>query len=196
MTLRQLTREPSDLGVAGRTIRVCENPAVLAAAADGLDRGCCPPLVCVEGNLSLASRALLTQLTDCGCPIAYHGDFDWGGVRIAEAGMTVDLLDTPTDAQLSRMTRTACATAAGRPYPASPGQQTVGGATSSTPTRRSSTGVRTLGEPQKSSCHPWPGSSPNAQPWLWSCGSPTQKRRSAQRRICAGCAICCSTCRW
>ncbi|MFF4606016.1 TIGR02679 family protein [Streptomyces sp. NPDC001339] len=83
LTLRQLTREPSDLGVAGRKIWVCENPAVLAAAADELGPGCCPPLVCVEGNLSLAARALLTQLADSGSPIAYHGDFDWGGVRIA-----------------------------------------------------------------------------------------------------------------
>ncbi|MEJ8649661.1 TIGR02679 family protein [Streptomyces sp. MS1.AVA.3] len=83
LTLRQLARELPDLGVAGRKIRVCENPAVLAAAADELDPGCCPPLVCVEGNLSLAARALLTQLADLSCPIAYHGDFDWGGVRIA-----------------------------------------------------------------------------------------------------------------
>ncbi|SCK29315.1 TIGR02679 family protein [Streptomyces sp. SceaMP-e96] len=83
LTLRQLTRESSDLGAAGRTIRVCENPAVLAAAADELGPGYCPPLVCVEGNLSLAARALLTQLAHSGSPIAYHGDFDWGGVRIA-----------------------------------------------------------------------------------------------------------------
>lgn len=82
LTLRQLTRETPDLGVERRTIRVCENPAVLAAAADGLGPEC-PPLVCVEGNLSLAARALLFQMAELGCPLAHHGDFDWGGVRIA-----------------------------------------------------------------------------------------------------------------
>ncbi|MDT0341858.1 TIGR02679 family protein [Streptomyces litchfieldiae] len=82
LTLRQLIREPPELGADGRRIRVCENPAVLAAAADDLGPDC-PPLVCVEGNLSLAARALLSRLADRGCPIAYHGDFDWGGIRIA-----------------------------------------------------------------------------------------------------------------
>jgi uncharacterized protein (TIGR02679 family) len=81
LTLRQLTREP-ETGADGRRIRVCENPAVLAAAADELGPDC-PPLVCVEGNLSLAARALLTRLAGQSCPIAYHGDFDWGGIRIA-----------------------------------------------------------------------------------------------------------------
>ncbi|GAA1891035.1 TIGR02679 family protein [Streptantibioticus ferralitis] len=82
LTLRQLTRQPADLGLAGRTVRVCENPAVLAAAADELGPHC-PPLVCVEGNLSAAARTLLRHLSDQDCPIAYHGDFDWGGFRIA-----------------------------------------------------------------------------------------------------------------
>ncbi|MGW3233409.1 TIGR02679 family protein [Kitasatospora sp. NPDC001095] len=81
LTLRQLAR-PSDPGLNGHTVRVCENPAVLAAAADELGPAC-PPLICVEGNPSAAARALLTQLTDQGSPIAYHGDFDWGGIRIA-----------------------------------------------------------------------------------------------------------------
>ncbi|MBV6696989.1 TIGR02679 family protein [Kitasatospora aureofaciens] len=82
LTLRQLTGQPPRLGLAGRLVHVCENPAVLAAAADELGPDC-PPLICVEGNLSVAARTLLTRIADQGCPIAYHGDFDWGGIRIA-----------------------------------------------------------------------------------------------------------------
>ncbi|MFJ9610702.1 TIGR02679 family protein [Kitasatospora sp. NPDC101176] len=81
LTLRQLSRQPN-LGVNGLPVRACENPAVLAAAADELGPAC-PPLVCVEGNPSAAARALLTRLADQGSPLAYHGDFDWGGIRIA-----------------------------------------------------------------------------------------------------------------
>jgi uncharacterized protein (TIGR02679 family) len=84
LTLRQLTGASPDLGARGRTTFVCENPAVLAVAAEELGAAC-PPLVCVEGNLSVAARVLLSRLADFGCPIAYHGDFDWGGIRIAES---------------------------------------------------------------------------------------------------------------
>jgi uncharacterized protein (TIGR02679 family) len=63
-------------------VRVCENPAVLAAAADELGPDC-PPLVCTEGTLSAAARTLLRHLRDRGCRLAHHGDFDWGGIRIA-----------------------------------------------------------------------------------------------------------------
>ncbi|MGW3043228.1 TIGR02679 family protein [Kitasatospora sp. NPDC001159] len=82
LTLRQLTGGPPELGLNGRTVHVCENPAVLAAAADELGPDC-PPVVCVEGNLSVAARTLLTYAAGHGSPIAYHGDFDWGGIRIA-----------------------------------------------------------------------------------------------------------------
>jgi uncharacterized protein (TIGR02679 family) len=87
LTFRQLTRAAlsgtaGDLGVGARTVFVCENPAVVAAAADELGPAC-PPLVCVEGQLSAAARALLTRLAGQGAGFAYHGDFDWGGIRIA-----------------------------------------------------------------------------------------------------------------
>lgn len=83
LTLRQLARqEPPGLGLARQTVRVCENPAVLAAAADELGPAC-PPLVCVEGNLSLAARSLLSRTAALDCSVLCHGDFDWGGVRIA-----------------------------------------------------------------------------------------------------------------
>lgn len=82
LTLRQLTRRVPDLGVHDHLVRVCENPAVLAAAADELGPGC-PPLICVEGTLSAAARSLLRHLLGRGCRLAFHSDFDWGGVRIA-----------------------------------------------------------------------------------------------------------------
>jgi len=60
---------------------VCENPDVVAAAADELGAGC-PPLVCLDGQLSAAPRTLLDQLDDAGCTFNYHGDFDWPGLAI------------------------------------------------------------------------------------------------------------------
>jgi uncharacterized protein (TIGR02679 family) len=82
LTLRQLTRDDPGFDVADSTVFICENPAVVAAAADELGPSC-PPLVCVEGQLSAAARTLLARLADRGARFAYHGDFDWGGVRIA-----------------------------------------------------------------------------------------------------------------
>ena len=83
LTLRQIAAGPLELGLTDHTtVHACENPAVLAAAADELGPGC-PPLVCVEGNPSAAARTLLSHIADQGYPIAYHGDFDWGGIRIA-----------------------------------------------------------------------------------------------------------------
>lgn len=69
------------LPVAGEVF-VCENPAVLIAAADrfGTD---CAPIVCVRGQPSVATRHLLRLLADSGAVLRYHGDFDWGGIRIA-----------------------------------------------------------------------------------------------------------------
>jgi uncharacterized protein (TIGR02679 family) len=84
LTLRRVRRNPPEL--PGGTVYVCENPAVVAAAAEELGSRC-PPLVCVEGQPSAAARALLAQLVPQlvarGGRLAYHGDFDWGGIRIA-----------------------------------------------------------------------------------------------------------------
>ncbi|GAA2216635.1 TIGR02679 family protein [Micromonospora olivasterospora] len=80
VTLRQLARgEPR---FAARTVHVCENPTVLAAAADRLGPTC-PPLVCVGGQPSTAALRLLAGLVQSGARLRYHGDFDWGGLRIA-----------------------------------------------------------------------------------------------------------------
>lgn len=84
LTLRQLGRDRPDLGAGERLVRVCENPIVLACAADELGPAC-PPLVCLNGHPSAAVLRLLTLLTADGARLAYHGDFDWGGIRIANA---------------------------------------------------------------------------------------------------------------
>lgn len=80
LTLRQLARHPP--GSSAAVVHVCENPAVLSAAADihGVD---CLPLVCLQGQPSAAALALLSQLRRLGATFRYHGDFDWGGLRIA-----------------------------------------------------------------------------------------------------------------
>lgn len=55
---------------------------VVAAAADELGARC-QPLVCVGGQPSAAGWRLLELLAAGGAEFAYHGDFDWGGIRIA-----------------------------------------------------------------------------------------------------------------
>jgi uncharacterized protein (TIGR02679 family) len=85
LTLRQLRCHDEPL-CAGN-VRICENPVVIAAAADELGRDC-PPLVCVGGHPSAAAWRLLDLLAAGGAEFGYHGDFDWGGVRIAAAVRT------------------------------------------------------------------------------------------------------------
>ncbi|MGA5817624.1 TIGR02679 family protein [Kitasatospora sp. NPDC094028] len=86
LTLRQLVRDaPSP--PSGGTAYVCENPAVVLAAADRLGPAC-PPLVCLQGQPSAAALRLLTSYADAGWRFRYHGDFDWGGIRIATRLLT------------------------------------------------------------------------------------------------------------
>lgn len=82
LTLRQLRCHDAPL-LAG-PVRICENPVVVAAAADELGRRC-PPLICVGGQPSAAGWRLLDLLAAGGAEFRYHGDFDWGGIRIASA---------------------------------------------------------------------------------------------------------------
>jgi uncharacterized protein (TIGR02679 family) len=79
LTLRQAAGVTAT--TAGR-IFVCENPAVVAAAADRLGASSAP-IVCVSGQPSTAALALLRALAAGGADLAYHGDFDWGGIAIA-----------------------------------------------------------------------------------------------------------------
>jgi uncharacterized protein (TIGR02679 family) len=80
LTLRQVVRSPARPLTA--TVHVCENPSVVSAAAERL-RDACPPLVCTQGQPGSAAVTLLRQLAGAGCGLRYHGDFDWGGLRIA-----------------------------------------------------------------------------------------------------------------
>jgi uncharacterized protein (TIGR02679 family) len=82
LTLRQLRCH--DQPAHATRVRICENPVVVAAAADELGARC-QPLVCVGGQPSAAGWRLLQLLAAGGAEFAYHGDFDWGGVRIASA---------------------------------------------------------------------------------------------------------------
>jgi uncharacterized protein (TIGR02679 family) len=82
LTLRQLRCHDEAL-LAG-SVRICENPVVIAAAADELGSRC-TPLVCVGGQPSAAVWRLLDLLAAGGAQFRYHGDFDWGGIRIAGA---------------------------------------------------------------------------------------------------------------
>lgn len=82
LSLRTLMRNPLQWSLRGRAVFVCENPNVVAIAADRLGAGCAP-LLCTEGMPSAAQRTLLSQLVDGGAQLHYHGDFDWPGIRIA-----------------------------------------------------------------------------------------------------------------
>jgi uncharacterized protein (TIGR02679 family) len=81
LTLRMLLRDPPAWDVSGRRVYVCENPSILSIAADrlGVD---CPPLICTNGMPAAAQQVLLRQLVARGASLAYHGDFDWAGIRI------------------------------------------------------------------------------------------------------------------
>ncbi|MGB5102269.1 MAG: DUF2399 domain-containing protein [Steroidobacteraceae bacterium] len=54
---------------------------MLSIAADqlGVD---CAPLICTNGMPAAAQQTLLRQLIARGANLAYHGDFDWAGIRI------------------------------------------------------------------------------------------------------------------
>lgn len=83
ITFRQLRGADCKFGSdAGKSIFVCENPSVVAAAADRWGAGC-RPLICVEGQPNLAAEHLLGAAHNQDFSLHYHGDFDWGGVRIA-----------------------------------------------------------------------------------------------------------------
>ncbi|WP_063761032.1 TIGR02679 family protein [Streptomyces sp. NRRL S-237] len=80
LTLRQLAHRPPR--TTPPVVHICENPAVLSAAADtyGPDAR---PLICLQGQPSAAALTLLARLHELGAALRYHGDFDWGGLRIA-----------------------------------------------------------------------------------------------------------------
>jgi uncharacterized protein (TIGR02679 family) len=81
LSLRRLLRRPPAWVVASREVFVCENPDIVAIAADRLG-STCAPLVCTDGMPSAAQQTLLAQLAAAGARLRYHGDFDWGGLTI------------------------------------------------------------------------------------------------------------------
>ncbi len=79
LTLRDL--HSLELAVPpGTLIRICENPRVLEAAADA---ACVQALVCTSGSAATVVFTLLDALAATGCRFAYHGDFDWPGIALA-----------------------------------------------------------------------------------------------------------------
>lgn len=80
LTLREIAR--ARLHVGGmEEVFVCENPAVVASAAEALGRAC-RPLVCTEGVPSVAAWQLLRGFANDGARISFRADFDWAGIRI------------------------------------------------------------------------------------------------------------------
>jgi len=81
VTLQQLAENP--VSAAGSEVFVCENPAVLRAAAArwGAD---CRPLVCSEGQPSAACARLLSRVAGA---VRWRGDFDWTGLRTTAAAV-------------------------------------------------------------------------------------------------------------
>jgi uncharacterized protein (TIGR02679 family) len=84
VTLHQLTTMP--IMPLAIDLRVCENPAVLRAAAGQLGADSAP-LVCTEGEPSLACYRLLRAAVATGTRIHWHNDFDWPGLRMTAAAI-------------------------------------------------------------------------------------------------------------
>ena len=80
LTYRQLAADV--IGGVPSVVHVCENPAVVAAAADRFGPRSAA-LVCVGGQPGAAAVRLLRQMVDSGSELRFHGDFDTGGVAIA-----------------------------------------------------------------------------------------------------------------
>lgn len=81
LSLRTLLRSAPTWDVANVVVSVCENPSIVAAAADRLHTTCAP-LLCTDGMPGAAQRILMQELAEAGAILRYHGDFDWAGVRI------------------------------------------------------------------------------------------------------------------
>lgn len=123
LTLRQLVRDPprwaadARNALAGMKVRVCENPVLVALAADRLGTRC-TPLVCTGGQPGAATMLLLRALIGAGARLFHHGDFDWGGVRIGNV-LHARLPFVPWQFDTDAYTR-ASATAASSPLTGTP----------------------------------------------------------------------------
>lgn len=81
LTLRQLLRDPPRWHCGGRTVCVCENPAVVAEATGALGPRC-TPLVCTSGEPVAAVTTLLRQLGSTAARLCDPGAFDGPGIAI------------------------------------------------------------------------------------------------------------------
>jgi uncharacterized protein (TIGR02679 family) len=79
VTLHQLTAMP--IMPLAIDLCVCENPVVLRAAAAQLGEDSAP-LVCTEGEPSVACYRLLQAAVGTGTRVHWHSDFDWPGLRM------------------------------------------------------------------------------------------------------------------
>ena len=86
VTLHQLVTMPITVR-ARQLVHACENPAVLRRAAGQLGADA-QPLICTEGQPSTAFHRLAAAITKAGGKLAYHGDFDWPGISIANGIIT------------------------------------------------------------------------------------------------------------
>ncbi|TCO63002.1 TIGR02679 family protein [Actinocrispum wychmicini] len=82
LTLHQLNLAP--IVPTGQDIYVCENPAVLRAAASQLGAAT-TTLICTEGQPSAACHTLLTAFRG---RLHWRGDFDWTGLRTTATAIT------------------------------------------------------------------------------------------------------------
>lgn len=88
LSLRWLLRAAPSWAVRDQDVYVCENPNLVAIAADRLGSRC-KTLICTEGMPAAAQRTLLAQVAQAGARLHYHGDFDWPGLAIGNYMMRV-----------------------------------------------------------------------------------------------------------
>lgn len=77
---------PASIVSPAPRVWVCENPAVVDAAANELGKSCAP-LICTDGMPGGIAWTLLDRLGASGVELRVHADFDVGGIRIAAAVM-------------------------------------------------------------------------------------------------------------
>jgi len=80
LTLAELRAEPPRL--AGDVLFVCENPSIVAAAAETLG-SLCPPLLCTGGWPNTAVAMVLDAAENAALEILVHADSDHAGAAIA-----------------------------------------------------------------------------------------------------------------
>ena len=84
VTLRQLLAMP--VLPYGTSLFTCASPALLRAGADQLGPAC-PPLICTEGEPSVACARLLHAAVVGGTAVRWHADFSWAGLRATAAAV-------------------------------------------------------------------------------------------------------------